>query len=428
MTVFIVQYLFSALEYFVIFVLLMQILPNRLNWWKALAVALLFASHVIPKYLSGWNEQIYFPINMVQLVAFLAAVPLFLFQGRMLKKVIVAIYSIITVGVAEAVALTLVLLAIGGTKPLMHDLMALIIYNTLTAFIFILLGSASVIIWRMIEARKFQPIFLLFFILPTGQMITAYSYLFASSTGDEIIFTSSAVIWLVGLLLNVGGDMVLLTYVLSQEKKAALEEALREAEHQMQLEQIHYAEVDQRREAFTRIRHDFNNQLASVAQLIRANETDSALSLIGSVADEIHDTKENPYCAIPVVNAILTQKAQSCGRAGIGIEIELDMPPQTSVEPMHLCSVFSNLLDNAITACEGQESSVIRLTSKVDGDYLFVKVINPSRKPPSAPAPGRGYGTRILTELASRYSGDYRAEYEKGTYTAVISMLAVGEY
>jgi hypothetical protein len=66
------------------------------------------------------------------------------------------------------------------------------------------------------------------------------------------------------------------------------------------------------------------------------------------------------------------------------------------------------------------------LTSLTDGDYLFIKAVNPSGEPPKEPMPGHGYGSRVLTDLAARYGGDYRTEYRNGVFTAVVSLLAVG--
>jgi sensor histidine kinase regulating citrate/malate metabolism len=97
---------------------------------------------------------------------------------------------------------------------------------------------------------------------------------------------------------------------------------------------------------------------------------------------------------------------------------------------MHLCSVFSNMLDNAIAACvkaQSRDKPLIRLSSIVDGDYLIVKTTNPSEKPNSKAAPGRGYGLRILSELAERYGGNFQCHYREGVFTALASLSAAGE-
>ena len=58
MAIFITQYFFSSLEYLILIVIMMQILPNRLSWWKVLVFSLLFGAHVIPKYLAGTSKSI----------------------------------------------------------------------------------------------------------------------------------------------------------------------------------------------------------------------------------------------------------------------------------------------------------------------------------------------------------------------------------
>jgi len=188
--------------------------------------------------------------------------------------------------------------------------------------------------------------------------------------------------------------------------------------------------VERRREELARIRHDFNNQLASIGQLIRSGEESSAQDMIAALTGEIAGTKERSYCHIPVVNAILAEKAQVCAAAGIGLAVDLDLPPSLSVEQMHLCSILGNMLDNAISSCEKirhADTPTINIKSMVDGGYLFIKMVNPSAEPPKGAATGRGYGFRILTDLAARYGGDYKAEYLDGIYTVMLSLRAVGE-
>jgi len=84
------------------------------------------------------------------------------------------------------------------------------------------------------------------------------------------------------------------------------------------------------------------------------------------------------------------------------------------------------LLDNAIRASKDFDGGWIRLSSMVIGDYLFIKTENPSEKPPEKPAPGRGYGTRILSDLTARYGGSYLTEYNDGIFTAMVTIQTAG--
>ena len=408
-------YLSSSLGLGMLLVFTSQLLPNRLNAWKIAALSLGLSITVL-KYQMNWHSKSFMLYNLVFLFITLT-LPMFFYQGKLWKRYMVFASFMILLTLCDAMGGTILSFHYGGIDAVFSDTIPLLIYNVFTVSLYMIFGAAAVFTWRMIGTRKFQPFFLLFFILPIGQLIMVYSFLFTTWT-----------VWgLMGILMSLAADLVLLIYTISQEKKTELEEELRETRHTMELEQSHYRDVEQRREELQKIRHDFNNQLASIGRLIRSGEEASAQDMIHALAEEIADTKENPYCAIPVVNAILTEKAQACTAAGIGFEMELDIPVRLSVEQMHLCSIFSNLLDNAINACKQAQSSAptIRLTSMVDGDYLFIKAINPSNKPSATPLPGHGYGSRILSDLAARYGGDYQSEYRDGMFTAVASLLAI---
>jgi len=410
------QFLCAATANAALLIFLFHLLPNRLNIWKIVAISLGYALYVIPRHLFIDNEAAFRLIHIITYVS-LFLIPVFCFQGILLRKTAVFALFLFLMFLSETVSATIIMMQDGTINTFLTDGMMMLIHNALAASIYMILGSLTVFIWRIIVTRKVQPLFLLFFILPIGQMITVYGFMFSIWTAP----------WVIGVLLSFVADLVLLTCTIAQEKKTELEETLRETRHRMELEQFHYREVEQRREELNKIRRDFSRQLVSVDQLVRSGETRPAQQLIRSLSEEINKTKENPYCAIPVVNAILTEKAWECEAAGIGLDVELDIPARLTVEQMHLCSIFSNLLDNAIDACKQAEVEHpgIHLSSKVDGDYLFIKVVNPSAQPPKKTLPGRGYGTRILSDLTERYGGNYQSGYRDGIFTAVSSLLAL---
>jgi len=282
--------------------------------------------------------------------------------------------------------------------------------------ILISVTAVGIILWRVVSTRR-VPIFIcLFLILPAGQLFMLYSFSF-----DEW-----SVYWLLGLIFGFAANVLLLIYTISQEKKIAAEEELRETRHRIELEKSHYEAVDERREELDKIRKDFNKKLETVAGFARSGEDEKARESISALTEKINRTKENPYCVIPVINAVLTEKENNCAAAGIELSVDLNLPNALAVEPMHLCSIFSNILDNAISACmktQRADKPVIRLSTLTDGDYLFIKALNPSAEP-KKPAPGRGYGTQILQELAKQYDGDFQSNYRDGMFTAMVSLLA----
>lgn len=295
--------------------------------------------------------------------------------------------------------------------------MSVIISILIAAVVLLLTAAVGFILQCMIFKKQFPLFMFLFLILPVGQIFMLYSFRFE---------TWSAY-WLLGLVLNLLADVLLLGFTISQERKSAAEEELKEVEHRISLEKSHYDEVLRRREQLEKIRLDFHNRLDLVMKL-EAGKNASVRNMIAAMSDQINQTRENTYCDIPVVNAILTEKEEVCLQAEIGFQVSLDIPALPWIEQMHLCSIFGNLLDNAITACkqmEHKEPPMIQLSSMVAGDYLFIKVTNPSNKPRRKQITGRGYGFRILSDLTERYGGSFQSHYHNGIFTAVVSLLAV---
>ena len=174
----------------------------------------------------------------------------------------------------------------------------------IVAFIplFLLFGFLSLTIWRRLLLQKFQPFYLLFIVLPLGQRYSL-AHVIHPSMGDLIFgilinFVPDAgtiyyILSLFGIFISLAATVAILYYVLSYNKREAVEAELRETKRVMEREQAHYRELEQRCEELAKIRHDFNNQLASVTQLVRSGDRTSAQDLIGALSQEINNTK-NP--------------------------------------------------------------------------------------------------------------------------------------
>jgi len=285
--------------------------------------------------------------------------------------------------------------------------------------IILLVSAIGVLMWRIVSTKRFPILILIFLILPIGQLFMLYSFRFETWTS----------FWVVGVLLSLLANVSLLAYTVLYEKKIAAQEELKEAQHKVQLEKAHYNATEKRREELAEMRKGFNEQLNAISALVSDGNEGQARYMIADISDKISLTRENPYCVIPVVNAVIMEKEKECKKAGIELSVNLSIPNSLVVSPMHLCSIFGNILDNAINACKKLQvdtvKPVIRLSSKIDGDYLFIKATNPSDKPNPLPAVGRGYGLRILTDLAKRYGGVFQSNYQDGMFTVVISLLAL---
>ncbi len=164
------------------------------------------------------------------------------------------------------------------------------------------------------------------------------------------------------------------------------------------------------------LRHDMRNLLLVAANLIRQGQAHEAGALLEEKLHQIDriyklvDT-DNEYA-----NAILNQKLSEARAAGMEARCVI-LTSFAGIGNQDICSLFGNLLDNAIEANEGNGDAPW-LEVLVEGEEGAVEIIcrnsicrslqfDRDRRPLSGKRRrGHGYGSRILREIAEKYRGE----------------------
>ena len=122
-------------------------------------------------------------------------------------------------------------------------------------------------------------------------------------------------------------------------------------------------------------------------------------------------------CGNYVVNAVLNMEGNKARYYGCRIEHKIAVPPRLPVADSDLCSVLTNLIDNAIEACGRAalppEACAIGVEVRQQNRSLFIRVTNPlggiSAGPPLAlhtskkDAAPHGYGSKLAKKIAQQY-------------------------
>jgi len=339
-------------------------------------------------------------------------------KERFFKKVLITLMLIAISGLAEFCAFNILSISLGGAFDLRHDTYGNV--GPLVALIMqVMFFSSLIMFWKRskIETRDDKVSFGLFLMMPLSQFLIVlgttmttirYGYSFS-----YFVFT--------GALIGFTANLVLLRILFSNTEKKALESRLLKLEQIHEMERARFESIETRQYELAKVRHDFNNQLITAYRLVEQKKHAEAAGMLDALTNELEDTKENFYCANNVVNAVLDEKQTACEMAGVTLDVNIVLSEDCGIDALHLCSVFSNLLDNALNACQNIPDGVITLTALRKGDYLHIKCINPSPKNGSTRT-GSGYGTRILSDIAEQYDGSYSVENSNGHYSALISL------
>lgn len=358
-------------------------------------------------------------LQMLTIFSYLALA----FRDKWWKKLISFALYVVVAHIAEFIALPIV-----TSMGLMYNYdfhsYDVFIFQMLTCISSVCLSVVVVLVWNAVTKRQRPPrnvwVFVLF---PLSQMMLIWNLnevmLFSLPSVEEQLITA------LGLTLGFAADLALFYVLMRQGERDALARQVYELEQLRQTELLHYQSIETRREEMAKIRHDFNNQLTTALYLTEQGATVESRELLNQLRDSVAATREYAWCSNPIVNAVLDEKYAACQRQSVVLQAELDVGKDLNIQPVHLCSAFSNLLDNAIrgAAQAPQEQRTISLHAVQDGDFLHIKTENHSLPPErKRRTDGHGYGQQILRDIAQQYHGSFQAEWKDGIYTAVLSL------
>ena len=393
------------------------------KWVRVSLWGLLFALGAAIRLLRGFQLP---PANLIQLVLQAAAIFIsyrFFYSSSLAVTVLIHLILLLSVASAEPIAALAVWLRFGRAISGNISQPDMVLGSLVGAFASNIAVFTSAALWRHFQLKKrvhrgsWMLVLMAFCLLfPT------YSYCAQIADGHTSISVYSF-FSLVGILFFM---LLMIWMQLRLAEKDELAQQLSVLQNQHKLEQQHYQSIETRRQELSKLSHDLNNLLSSVLILLENNNIPQAQETLRGVVQRVNQTKEHPYCSIPIVNAILTEKAEECSSRNIRLETNLLFPPKLQVTPVDLCSIFSNLLDNAIRACSQlpEDQRVIQLSVNTRENYLLIRCVNPAKKAPGSRPEGTGLGLLILNDLAQAYQGDFQTSFEKGQFTAILILLA----
>ncbi|MBD9062240.1 MAG: GHKL domain-containing protein, partial [Ruminococcaceae bacterium] len=192
----------------------------------------------------------------------------------------------------------------------------------------------------------------------------------------------------------------------------------------------------QNSEKTKKIRHDMKNHLTNIRFLIDSGETTAAMSLLDQVTDNVKKiVSETIDTGNSFVDAVLLSKTALCREKDIDFSYSVQPLENIKIGAADLSSLLSNLLDNAVEAAAQTTEPFVRLTITkynayyticVENSYMGKKSLKESvgalisTKSDKAP---HGYGTRIISDIAQKYDGNYSWEAQESRFISTVIMI-----
>lgn len=207
-----------------------------------------------------------------------------------------------------------------------------------------------------------------------------------------------------------------------------------------EMERQKYEEVIAAIEKNKELVHDMKNHLIIISEYERKGEYEKLHKYVEELRSEFVKISPNIYTGNNVIDLVLTQKRIMAGKKEIDFELQTMPLPELPFKEREICTLFGNLLDNAIEACErtdGEKKICVKIEKRKQ--LLFIEIINTIGERPVGVECERGfltskkekdihgYGLKSVRRIVDMYEGTMIYEIKEGEFVVRLTFFDIKE-
>ena len=184
--------------------------------------------------------------------------------------------------------------------------------------------------------------------------------------------------------------------------------------------------------------HDFNHHLRVLKEFADSQSMEDVRSYLQTLLEAPSQSVALCASGNEVIDAVINCRAADARSNGIEFQYDAQYDPSFQVDPVDLCAILSNQLDNAFEACQqipqGERRAVRVRVWPQNGNMLFLQVANTVRENPFLKNPElrsakkdpyqlHGLGLQNIKSTAERYGGDLKSTFQKGEFLSTVFLF-----
>lgn len=204
------------------------------------------------------------------------------------------------------------------------------------------------------------------------------------------------------------------------EREAALNE------YYLNAQLKHFKSFEKTQKETRRIRHDIKNHTAVLYTLLEKEQFEEARQYIKEFNDVVNHPGERFHLGDPIIDAIINEKDSYASTQEIRLTAE-GIPGFHHMDPLDVCTIFANALDNAIEAqkeLRGQDKW-IHVSFVNQNAMQYIRIENPAKEVHkngsffvTTKDPGEhGIGLGNIKRAVEKYYGQMNVSYHNGIFT-----------
>ncbi len=183
-------------------------------------------------------------------------------------------------------------------------------------------------------------------------------------------------------------------------------------------------------------RHDIKNHILLMNMLAEQEKYDELKNYLKEMSGVIDESSYVRISGISAVDAILNEKLYEAQSRSVTTGYDVINLDKNSIQPLDMCIILSNALDNAIEANSRIADENARwLKLKIHGNETFsvISVSNPVAEAPQKTGGGtfatskedadnHGFGLKSIESTVAKYKGEMLCKCEEGVFTLVVRL------
>lgn len=123
-------------------------------------------------------------------------------------------------------------------------------------------------------------------------------------------------------------------------------------EEYLQAQLSYFQQYKENQEETRRFRHDLNNHLLCLSEMMQEGKREEAESYVNSLIKQEKALSPEVVTGDEMLDCMISSKLGRMGKEGISFHLEGILEGGLGLSPMDTCCIFANAMDNAIEACK----------------------------------------------------------------------------
>lgn len=336
----------------------------------------------------------------------------FLYKSKVATKAIIAVLQYLILVITEVLVLFSVTLIFGLT---VSEAINTNTYRLLGIIVSKMLAFLVVTIIRY----KYQKnnymntsYWILFFFMFLTSVATMFLIFKLSYDIERTDMYNLSVLSCFGLLFSTIFALYLYEHITKQTETIKQQE---QYEHHLKTQLKHLDDILITQKQIKKFKHDFGNFQIGLSAYLNNNDVGGAKNYLRDLNKKISLEKNIIETGNTALDAILSTKIALAESKGIVVHKKIQIPENIWIEPIDMCAIFGNALDNAIESCERAQTGnkLINISIICKDEVLLCKIANTVSimensfwETSKADKQNHGFGLENIKSTLSKYNAN----------------------